>query len=547
MTLTAPALPAELPPHHRPVPRILAALAAVTLVTASTVVGLAAPASAEGENIVPVAVGDSYSTPQGTQLAVPGPGVIANDIDPDSTLTLFSVNKVGIAGSVFVDNDGGFTYTPAAGFSGDTSFQYRVIEVGTNQFSDWATVTITVTPPASPNSLPVTVADSYTTPFETPRVVGSGERLTLNDSDADGDPFVAVSNWIPSVGTLTAYADQGTFTFTPPAGFSGDATFTYYAFDHQGQGNTVTVTITVLPLAQPNTPPVGVDTWYNVSPGENYSLPGTTVLVNASDADGDSISVQWLTVLPGDAALVVDGSIAWAVPADFCGVFELQYRPFDGIDSGNLTTIELRAADAEGNALPCPEPAATLVADDDLFFAMPGQSIVVGASSGLLSNDVHSEGGGFEVVWYTEPTGGDFALLADGSFTWTAPADFCDVLTFTYTAGNGVLVSNVATVTLSASESGNDVECETPAEQPGEEPIDEPGSPTIPTLPVPTDPGTPGDEPELSDAPAIPGRDTLAYTGAGDELAQGLGWGALLAIMLGLGPIVSRVRRGAGA
>ncbi len=201
----------------------------------------------------------------------------------------------------------------------------------------------------------------------------------------------------------------------------------------------------------------------------------------------------------------------------------------------------------------------TLVANDDLFFVEPGQAYTRTAAQGLLANDQYPAGTSLEVVSYSEPVVGAFALLADGSFTWTAPADFCDVLTFTYVAGDGVMSSGPATVTLYASISGKSIECEQPNEAPGgvpggqpgdqpaEEPGDEPSSPTSPTLPAPTDPGTPGDEPELSDAPATPARDTLAYTGAADELAQGLGWGALLAIMLGLGLTVSRVRRGAGA
>ncbi len=422
---------------------------------------------------------------------------------------------------------------------------------------------LAATPAHAAGAAPVAVDDFYT--------AAPGELLVLdpsispfaNDYDPEGDALDFFHTDVnagafPGGSIVTMYTPQTPVMIQISADASGTVGFQYRVTDGTTPSAWGKVSIEVVSVGNPepqpepeppsNTPPVGVNDWYFVVPGENYSLPGSTVLANATDADGDAITAQWATSLPGVSTQAVDGSFSWAVPADFCGVFELQYRPFDGIDAGNLTTIELRASvDETGVYLPCAAPAATLVADDDLFFAMPGQSIAVAASWGLLSNDVHSEGGGFEVVSYTEPAGGDFSLLADGSFTWTAPADFCDVLTFTYTAGNGVLVSNVATVTLYASESGADIECEQPGEEPGEEPTDEPGSPTIPTLPVPTDPGTPGDEPELSDAPATPARDTLAHTGAADELAQGLGWGALLAIMLGLGLTVARVRRGAGA
>ncbi len=552
MHTTAPALPVELPPHHLPIPRVLATLAVTAVVAASALVGVAAPAAAEGENVLPIAVDDAYSTSMSTQLVVANPGFLANDVDPDSNLTLLSVDSAGIAGTVFANNGGGFTYNPTPGFTGTTSFQYRALEVGTNQFSDWATVTIIVEPPAVPNAVPVTVADSYTTPYETPLVVTAVDDLLLNDSDADGDAIVAVSNWVASVGTLSSYSDQGTFTYTPPAGFSGEATFTYRAFDHKAQGNLVTVTITVLPPVEPvvNTPPVGGDDWFFVTPGQNYSLNGTAVLANDSDVDGDPITAQWVNTLPGDSVLSLNGSIAWSVPADFCGVFELQYRPFDGVDAGNLTTIELRAYSEEIDAiLECGDPVPVLnsapVAVDDAHSVQPGQTLTVAAISGVLSNDADADGDDLTATLVAAPViGSGFVLDAAGSFTWMAPAGFCGETTFTYVAADATSESAVATVRIIASDERGEVSC--PDDEDGEGgPTDQPGSPTIPTLPEPTEPETPSGDPDLTDQPATPGRDSLAYTGAA-EVLPGIGWGALLTLMLGLGLVAPRVRGSRG-
>lgn len=552
MHTTAPALPVELPPHSLPLPRVLAALAATVVVAASALVGVAAPAAADGENVIPLAVDDAYSTPMSTQLVVANPGFLSNDVDPDSTLTLLAVDSAGIAGTVFANNGGGFTYNPTPGFTGTTSFQYRAMEVGTNQFSDWATVTITVDAPAAPNAIPVTVADSYTTAYETPLVVSAVDDLLLNDSDADGDPLVAVSNWVSSVGTLTAYSDQGTFTYSPPAGFSGDAMFTYRAFDHKAQGNLVTVTITVLPPAEPvvNTPPVGVDDWFFVTPGENFSLNGVAVLINDSDANGDPISAQWVNTLPGDAVQSLNGSIAWSVPADFCGVFELQYRPFDGVEAGNLTTIEFRAHSEQiDGLLECDDPAPPLnsapVAVDDAHSVQPGQTLTVAALSGVLSNDTDADGDDLAAILVAAPViGSGFVLDATGSFSWTAPAGFCGETVFTYVAADATSESSVATVRIIASDERGELSC--PEDEEGEGgPSDQPGSPTIPTLPEPTEPQTPSGDPDLTDQPGTPGRDTLADTGAGD-LTAGIGWGAILALMLGFGLVAPRVRGNRG-
>lgn len=553
MTLTVPALPAELPPHHRPVPRILAALAVAAVVTASTVVGVALPAAAEGDNVAPVAVDDSYVTTMSTQLVVGLPGIFANDIDPDSNLTLFSVDKTGVAGTVFVNNNGTFTYNPTPGFTGQTSFQYRVGEVGTAQFSAPATVTITVEAPAVPNALPVTVADTYTTPFEMPLVVSTSERLLLNDSDADGDPIVAVSNWVASVGALSAYADQGTFTFTPPAGFSGDATFTYYAFDHKGQGNTVTVTITVLPEA-PQVSLVANNDAYPVVPGQQFSvLPSVGLLSNDTHSQGAAFSLNSFGQPQGVFSMQLDGAFTWQVPSDFCDATSFVYDLTDGSITSNLATVTLTAYSTAGDPVTCDntDPVPVLnsapVAVADEFTVKPGETLTVPAASGVLVNDSDADGDPLTVVEKSVPgIGSGFALAVDGALIWTAPADFCDEVTFSYAALDGQSESDSALVTIRAI-GVKDWELCPDAEEGEEEPISQPGSPTVPTLPLPTDPGTPGDEPELSDAPATPGRDTLAYTGGAGDLAQGIGWGALLAIMLGLGLTVSRARRGAGA
>ena len=552
MHTTAPALPVELPPHHLPIPRVLATLAVTAVVAASALVGVAAPAAAEGENVLPIAVDDAYSTSMSTQLVVANPGFLANDVDPDSNLTLLSVDSAGIAGTVFANNGGGFTYNPTPGFTGTTSFQYRAMEVGTNQFSDWATVTITVDPPVDPNTAPVTVADTYTTPYETPLVVSAAESLLLNDSDPDGDPIIALSVWAPSAGMIWPASDQGTFTFTPDPGFSGDVTFTYRAFDHKAQGNLVTVTITVLPPVEPvvNTPPVGVDDWFFVTPGQNYSLNGTAVLANDSDVDGDSITAQWVNTLPGDAVQSPDGSIAWSVPADFCGVFELQYRPFDGIESGNLTTIEFRAySEQVDGLLDCGDPVPVLnsapVAVDDAHSVQPGQTLTVAAVSGVLSNDSDADGDDLTATLVAAPViGSGFVLDAAGGFSWTAPAGFCGETSFTYLAADATSESAVATVRIIASDERGEISC--PDDEDGEGgPTDQPGSPTIPTLPEPTEPENPTGDPDLSEQPATPGRDSLAYTGAAD-VVPGIGWGALLALMLGLGLVAPRVRGSRG-
>ncbi len=69
-------------------------------------------------------------------------------------------------------------------------------------------------------------------------------QLTSNDIDADDTDLDAVVTDDPRHGTLTTNAD-GSFTYTPNAGFSGSDSFSYRAFDGIFHSNVATVTLDV--------------------------------------------------------------------------------------------------------------------------------------------------------------------------------------------------------------------------------------------------------------------------------------------------------------
>ena len=94
-------------------------------------------------NRAPTAAADAYSTAEDTALTVTAPGVLANDSDPDGN-PLSAVLVSGPShGTLTLNANGSFTYTPAANYNGSDSFTYRASD-GTLQSSP-ATVTITVT------------------------------------------------------------------------------------------------------------------------------------------------------------------------------------------------------------------------------------------------------------------------------------------------------------------------------------------------------------------------------------------------------------------
>jgi len=104
-------------------------------------------------NDAPVANDDDYTTPQDTDLVVlVAEGVLSNDEDVDNAaaavdelMALLVEGQEPGKGTLDLDDDGSFTYTPNAGATGSDSFTYKVND-GTEDSND-ATVTIEITPP----------------------------------------------------------------------------------------------------------------------------------------------------------------------------------------------------------------------------------------------------------------------------------------------------------------------------------------------------------------------------------------------------------------
>ncbi|MFD0917586.1 Ig-like domain-containing protein, partial [Pseudahrensia aquimaris] len=123
------------------------------------------------------AVDDARNAEFETPLVI---DVLANDNDPEGdTFTVTDFDSTSANGGTITENaDGTLTYTPAAGFEGEDTFEYTI----TDEFgaTDTATVTICVLESALP---PVAEDDTGTTDNDTPVVLD----LLGNDDDPDGD------------------------------------------------------------------------------------------------------------------------------------------------------------------------------------------------------------------------------------------------------------------------------------------------------------------------------------------------------------------------
>jgi hypothetical protein len=95
-------------------------------------------------NNAPTPQPDQYDTPGGGQsLTVSAPGVLANDSDPDGNALSAQNASNPSKGSVSLNSDGMFNYTPHLGASGPDSFTY---EASDGSSTTQATVTINIVP-----------------------------------------------------------------------------------------------------------------------------------------------------------------------------------------------------------------------------------------------------------------------------------------------------------------------------------------------------------------------------------------------------------------
>jgi len=192
-------------------------------------------------NSVPMAEPDQFVTTKNVALIVgANGGILANDFDPDGgTLSAMLVASTS-HGTLSLNANGSFSYTPASNFAGSDSFSYRATDGEAT--SPVTLVNITINP--SPNSVPTSPPDQYITTKNTPLNRTASGGVLANDSDADGDILTAWLVTSVSHGTL-ALNGNGSFNYVPAPNFSGTDSFSYRAFDGRATSAVAAVTIVV--------------------------------------------------------------------------------------------------------------------------------------------------------------------------------------------------------------------------------------------------------------------------------------------------------------
>jgi hypothetical protein len=195
---------------------------------------LSDPVGETAVNVPPVAANDTYFTDMNVPVTIAAAGVLANDTqDDDSPLTSRRVRERtgGPAhGTLTLNENGSFTYTPNAGFFGEDHFSYTAdngrwsgdTAVLLSGPSNAATVTIHV---IKPNVAPVCSNNATATV-----ITGGSVTLTTNCTDEDNNPLTVTAVGTPSLGTAVTNGNA-TFTYTATSPNVGTDTFTYTVSD----------------------------------------------------------------------------------------------------------------------------------------------------------------------------------------------------------------------------------------------------------------------------------------------------------------------------
>jgi hypothetical protein len=446
---------------------------------------MGADISQVGPQTIPTAVNDSYSMYSNRSLTVPaGTGVLANDAG-SGTVTASKISDPS-HGSVTLNADGGFIYTPANGYTGSDSFTYQAHN--TIGDSNTATVTITITTqPAiavtSPNGSEVwAIGSTATVVWTSAGSVGNvdielstegGATWTTLAADIanDGSEAVTVPNTYSksclvrvkqSAGGIPSDVSDAAFTIT----VLGDATLDGYVdggdlnilLSHWNATNATWATgdltgdgyvdggdlnvllshwnvrVAILPIANNDS--------YSLFSNHTLTVAAASGLLLNDTGIGTLTAVKVTDPSHGNLSLSADGGFVYTPTTGYVGGDSFTYVAHNTNGDSNVATVSLTV-----NTTPPPT-----VADDTYSTLLTVGGTMTVPAAGVLANDIDAAGLSMTASKVSDPLHGSLTLNADGSFVYTPASGFTGSDSFTYKAYNGVAYSNTATVNITATQ-----------------------------------------------------------------------------------------------
>ncbi|NQT11659.1 MAG: tandem-95 repeat protein, partial [Planctomycetes bacterium] len=366
-------------------------------------------------NLPPVAVADSYTTPENTSLVVDPPV-------PEDVVLLFDDFELG-ASADWSDTTTSVTPVGDRAFLGE--FGNEEVFLSLNDLPSHELVTV---------EFDLYVLKSW----DGNRAANGPDIWSL---DVDGATTLLNTTFRNAPSYSQAFPDDYGSGSHPPRtgavenntlgyGLHGDSVYSLtFQFDHSADA---------LQLRFSSSGGEGIDNESWGLDNVRVAVPGWAlgVLANDTDPDGDPLSAELVSPPShGSLGLNADGTFEYVPTEGFHGIDTFEYRANDGVADSDTATVTVTVNDA---------PRAV----NDAYVVERDTSHSVTAADGVLRNDRDANADPLSTTLIRGPSHGTLMLSPDGSFVYEPEAYFAGVDTFTYQALDGYTESNVATVRL---------------------------------------------------------------------------------------------------
>ena len=373
-----------------------------------------------------LAIDDSYNTNLNTALNVPAPGVLGNDkgIPAPSAVPISGGATTG-GGTVTLNADGSFSYTPANGFGGKDTFDYTATNV--QPPNDVATVTITV------DHAPTDIALSNSTVDENQPAGTDVGTLSTTDADAGDTQTYSLVTGAGDTDNASFQINGAVLKTAASFDFETKSSYSVRIQTDDGHGGTFAKQFTIT-VNNVNEAPTATD--QSLSTNEDTSLP---ITLAGTDPESDALTFTHdPTSAHGGTISGAGASVTYTPALNYDGSDSFGFTVNDGhghTDAGTITITVNAVNDAP-------------VAVADSYSTNEDTPLTV-AAPGVLGNDSDVDGPAMTAVLVSGPSNASsFTLNSDGSFSYTPAGNYNGSDSFSYKANDGSLDSNTVTVSL---------------------------------------------------------------------------------------------------
>jgi Ca2+-binding RTX toxin-like protein len=287
-----------------------------------------------------------------------------------------------------------------------------------------------------PNQAPIAEDDMANGKQDTALLIPVS-KLLANDMDRDGDTLVVSSVQHAKNGTVELIGNQ--VKFTPNAGYSGPASFTYKITDGKGGFDTATVKLNIEAV---NQAPIAKNDMDNGKQDNALLIPVSKLLANDIDRDGDTLVITSVQNAKNGTVELIGSEVKFTPNAGYKGPASFTYTITDGKGGFDKATVNLTIA-----AAAVPVNQAPVAMNDSATGTMNNKLVI--APKDLLANDFDPEDGANGVFGVGLGNAVNGHVFWDGANVIFVPKEgYTGPASFTYTIADKEGLQSTATVNL---------------------------------------------------------------------------------------------------